>query len=131
EVGFHLPETYFQHAFEAWKKMRSEKNFNPDQYRESEQDGRSHIRAQLLWDFFSLLNHDLAGIGQPSRDSYIFIKEKRYEEASNQVLEELDKLASLLSQDPTKDELVAFYHRCKTLKLEAVEKDPYSFVFSK
>ncbi|MCK4776173.1 MAG: hypothetical protein KAT30_15365, partial [Candidatus Krumholzibacteria bacterium] len=32
KVGFHLPGEYFEYAFEAWKKMRKDKNFNPDQY---------------------------------------------------------------------------------------------------
>jgi hypothetical protein len=35
-----------------------------------------------------------------------------------------------LSRGPTRDELVAFYCSSKTLKLEAAEKDPYSFVYA-
>jgi hypothetical protein len=129
EVGFHLPKKHFEYAYEAWKKMRSDKNFNPDQYFEEPQDGRSHIRSQLLWDFFSLLNHDLAGYSTPKRSTYQFVKQKKYEDTSKEELEELDKLADLLSREPTRDELVAFYKSSKTLKLEAAEKDPYSFVY--
>ena len=42
----------------------------------------------------------------------------------------LDALADLLSKNPTKEELVRFYHKSKTLKVGAAEKDPYSFVYS-
>ena len=58
-----------------------------------------------------------------------FIKRKTYEDTSTQELEELDRLADLLSQDPSKEELVSFYRESATLRLEAAEKDPYSFVF--
>ncbi|MFX0093563.1 MAG: hypothetical protein ACFFBD_17560 [Candidatus Hodarchaeota archaeon] len=131
DVGFHLPRKHYEYAFEAWKKMRNSDNFNPEQYAEEPQDGRSHIRSQLLWNFFSLLNHDIAGHDQLSRDSWTFIKKKKYEEISTQELGELDMLASLLSQEPTKDELVEFYQRCTTLRIASAEMDPYSFVFSK
>lgn len=130
EVGFHLPKHHFEYAHEAWKKMRNDRNFNPDQYFEDTQDGRSHIRSQLLWDFYSLLNHDLAGYGAPTRSTYGFVKQKRYEETSEEELEELDRLAVLLSKQPGKDEVIAFYHNCKILRLKAVEKDPYSFVYA-
>lgn len=129
EVGYHLPNEHFEYAFESWQKMRNNENFNPDQYREDEQDGPSHIRAQLLWDFYNLLNHDLAGFDQTTQDAYKFVKEKTFEELTNQELEELDKLADLLSREPTKDELVEFYFKNTTLRLEAAEIDPYSFVF--
>ncbi|MGD2086088.1 MAG: hypothetical protein PVH61_07890 [Candidatus Aminicenantes bacterium] len=131
DVGFHLPKKHFEYACEAWKKMRRNDHFNPDQYAEGQKDGRSHIRTYLLWDFYSLLNHDIAGYDQQSRSSLQFINERKYEEISTLELEELDMLANLLAQDPTKDEIAAFYRRCKTLRLESVEKDPYSFVFSK
>ncbi len=129
EVGYHLSDRHFEYAYEAWKRMRGDANFNPDQYREDEQDGPSHIRAQLLWDFYSLLNHDLAGYGEPTRDAFEFIKERSYSDVSDEELSELDALAVLLSKDPIRDELVSFYLRSKTLKLEAAEKDPYSFVY--
>ena len=60
-----------------------------------------------------------------------FIKRKTYADTSPEELEELDMLANLLSQNPTKDELVKFYKNSKTLRIEQAEKDPYSFVFTK
>jgi len=35
------------------------------------------------------------------------------------------------SGDPTKKDLVAFYHSAETLKIKSAEEDPYSFVFKK
>lgn len=131
EVGYHLTDKHFEYAFEAWKRMRRNDNFNPDQHREDEQDGPSHIRAQLLWDFYTLLNHDLAGLGEPTNDVYEFVKEKVYAEVSEKELLELDELADLLSQNPTRKALVAFYRNSKALRIEAAERDPYSFVYSK
>ncbi|MFW9916369.1 MAG: hypothetical protein ACFFGZ_12250 [Candidatus Thorarchaeota archaeon] len=127
-VGYHLPRDHYELAFEAWMKMRTSDDFNPDQYAEEQQDGRSHIRSQLLWDFFSLLNHDLAGYDQPTREAYIFLKETKFEEISNQELEELDNLAHLLSKPHSKDDLVEFYYQCAKIRLESAEKDEYSFV---
>jgi hypothetical protein len=130
-VGFFLPKKHYEFAFEAWQKMRSTEDFNPYQYAEEPQDGRSHIRSQMLLDFYCLLNHDMAGFDDQSGDVMKFIKRKRYEDASTDELKELDALAELLAQCPTTDELVEFYRRSKTLRLEAAEKDPYSFVYSK
>lgn len=129
DVGFYLPGKHFEYAFEAWKKMRNNENFNPDQYLEDPQDGRSHIRSQLLWDFYSLLNHDIAGFSTPKRSTYKFVKQKKFKETSADELKELDNLAELLSKNPSVAELVSFYRNSKTLKLEAAELDPYSFVF--
>jgi nicotinic acid phosphoribosyltransferase len=129
DVGFHLPAEHYQYAFEAWKKMRSTEDFNPDQYQEYPQDGRSHIRSSLLLDFYNLLNHDMAGFDDQTGEVMGFIKRKANEEASTQELAELDALAELLSQDPTKEELIAFYQESTALRLEAAEKDPYSLVF--
>jgi hypothetical protein len=111
--------------------MRSTKDFNPDQYQEYPQDGRSHIRSQLLLDFFCLLNHDMAGFDDQSGDVMEFIKRKAYTDTSPEELEELDMLADLLALNPTKDELVTFYRNSKTLQFEGAEKDPHSFVFRK
>ena len=129
KVGFHLPEKYFEYAFEAWKKMRKDKNFNPDQYKEWPLDGRSHIRQQLLMDFFNLLNHDVAGEDPPTPDENAVIKEKKYEDLTPQELDELDALADLIASDPGKIELVTFYRESKTLRLKGAERDVYSFVF--
>jgi hypothetical protein len=129
EVGFHVPSKYFEYAFEAWKKMRKNKNFDPDQYKEWPLDGRSHIRQQLLMDFFNLLNHDVAGEDLPTPDEKAFIKEREYEELTPLELQELDALADLLGSDPSKIELVTFYRKSQTLRLEGAEQDIYSFVF--
>ena len=130
DVGFHLPAEHYQFAFEAWKRMRSTEDFDPDQYQEYPQDGRSHIRSSLLLDFYNLLNHEMAGFDDQAGKVMEFIKRKAYEEASTQELEELDALAELLSQNPTKEELITFYKESTTLRIEAAEKDPYSFVFN-
>ena len=128
DVGFHFPEEHFQYAYEAWYKMRSPSGFISSQYIEEPQDGRSHIRSQLLWDFYSLLNYDIAGLAEPTRDAMRFIRQRRYEELSAMELNELDLLAHLLAQDPDKDALVKFYHNSSTLRLSDAENDPYSFV---
>jgi hypothetical protein len=130
EVGYQLPEKHFEYAWEAWQKMRKGDGFNPDQYAEEPQDGRSHIRSQMLWDYFSLLNHDIAGYDEPTQEALHLIKKRTYDELSPLELEELDMLAALLSRGPTVEELVSFYRQSTTLRLENVEKDPYSFVFS-
>lgn len=138
DVGFNLPRRYFEYAFESWKKMRTGGDFNPDQYAESPQDGRSHIRSQLLWDFYSLLNHDIAGFdvtAWPKTDSttaeraaYAFLKERTYEELSARELEELDALAELLSRDPVIEDLISFYRDSETLRIATIETDPYSYL---
>jgi hypothetical protein len=130
QVGYQLPEKHFEYAYEAWQKMRKGGDCNPDQYAEEPQDGRSHIRSQMLWDYFSLLNHDLAGYDEPTQEALHFVKERMYDELSLLELEELDRLAALLSTGPTVEELVSFYRQSTTLRLENAKKDPYSFVFS-
>jgi len=138
--NFHLPRQYFEYAFESWKKMRSARDFNADQYAEWPQDGRSHIRSQLLWDFFSLLNHAIAGYDKTSwgsqdseteeRAAYAFIKERKFEDLSDQELVQLDGLADLLEQDPGQTELVIFYRNNEAFRLKTAENDPHSFVFN-
>lgn len=130
DVDFHLPKEYFEHAWEAWQRMRSADEFNPEQYAEEPQDGRSHIRSQLLWDFFSLLNHDIAGIDDPSDTVRHFIKGQTYEGTSSQEVRELDVLASLLAQNPPVKELVALYRSSPTLRIASMEQDRYSFTRS-
>lgn len=137
DVGFHLPRRYFEHAHESWRKMRTTEDFNPDQYAEWPQDGRSHIRSQLLWDFYSLLNHDIAGYDQTAwtnedtttaeRYVYAFIKETKFEDVSSGELAELDAVAELLSEDPGVDELVAFYLDSEHLRITTIDADAYSF----
>jgi hypothetical protein len=137
EIGFHLPRRHFEYEYESWRKMRSAADFNPDQYAEWPQDGRSHIRAQLLWDFYSLLNHDIAGydktawssegVATEEREAYAFVKETKFEGVSPAELAELDALAQLLSSDPGVEDLVAFYVSSKHLRLETIGVDAYSF----
>ncbi|MDH3215508.1 MAG: hypothetical protein OEN01_04345 [Candidatus Krumholzibacteria bacterium] len=137
DVGFNLPRRHFEYAFESWKKMRNIDDFNPDQYAEWPQDGRSHIRSQLLWDFYSLLNHDIAGYDKTKwspQDSisaehrvYRFVKERTFEKLTAQEIDELDSLAELLSHDPTIDQLVDFYRKSTSLQIATIDTDPYSF----
>jgi hypothetical protein len=127
-TGFRLPSRYFEHAADAWFRMRRGSDFNPDQYFEEPQDGRSHIRSQLLWDFFNLLNHDIAGIDEPSGPSMRFIKARKYSETGADELRELDQMATLMSRNPSVRELVEFYRTSPTLGAVEAEKDPYRFV---
>lgn len=121
EVGFRLPREHWLYAWEGWQEMRAAgDDFDPDRYYEEPRDGRSHLRMQLLSDFFSLLNHDDA-------DSEL-VKGRSYAETSEWERAELDRLASLMSGEPTPDELVAFYRASATLRMVEAERDPYSFV---
>ena len=130
EVSFHLPSEHFEHAFQAWKRMRTIESFDPEQYVEERQDGRSHIRSQLLWDFYSLLNHDLAGIDDPDGETLAFVKQRTYEEASAEELAALDTLADLMATDPTLAQLSTFYFATGPLRIPSAEADPYSFVLT-
>jgi len=128
ETGFRLSPRYFERAAEAWRRMRRTPDFNPDQYFEEPQDGRSHIRSQLLWDFFSLLNHDIAGFDASSNRAMQFIKKRTYAKTPASELRELDRLALLMSRSPSVDELADFYRESPTLGVVGAEKDPYCFV---
>ena len=125
DVGFHLPSHHFEHAHEAWQRLRDD-GVDPDQYAEEPQDSRSHIRSQLLWDFFSLLNHDIAGCGDDSGPTMAFVKRQAFAETSEEEVEELDRLAELLAEDPPRDRLVALYRSSRTLRRAQIERDPYS-----
>jgi hypothetical protein len=129
DVPFFLPPRYFEPAGEAWRRMRTGASFEPDQYFEAPQDGRSHIRSQLLSDFYSLLNHDAAGLDEPSPGARDFIKGRTFSELTAEELAELDSLAELLADEPTFEELLELYLVSSTLRLEAAELDPYSFLF--
>jgi hypothetical protein len=128
-VPYVLPSRYFQRSYEAWERMRTNRSFEPDQYFEDPQDGRSHIRSQMLSDFYSLLNHDVAGLDESSPDAWEFIKGKTFTQLTEEELGELDALAEVLSKEPTFEELIEFYLASATLRFEAAEKDPYSFIF--
>jgi hypothetical protein len=126
-VGFHLPRRHFELAHEAWRRTRTGAH-DPDQYAEEPQDGRSHVRSQLLWDYYSLLNHDLAGVDAGDGADDEFVKRRAWDELSDTELEELDRLADVLSRDPPTDELVAFYRATPGLRIAGAEQDPHSFV---
>lgn len=130
DVGYEVPAEHFEYAHAAWRAMRADDAYNPERHEEEPQDGRSHIRSQLLSDFFSLLNHDLAGIAETDADAQAFIKHRTFEETSVAELAALDDLAALLSTDPSTDELVELYFATDPLRLPAAEADPYSFVFA-
>jgi hypothetical protein len=131
EVGYHLPLKHFQFACEAWKIMRTSDSFNPDQYAEYPHDGRTHIRSQLLLDFYCLLNHDMAGFKNQTGPIADFVKRKRFENLSLEELSELDTLADLLSKEPSVNDLVTFYHSSNSLQIDSAERDPFSFVYKK
>ena len=127
EVGVFLSPEYFEHAHEGWLAVRSGE-VDPDRYREDEQDGRSHARSQLLWDFFSLLNHDGAGLDDTNGRDYAFVKRQTYGETLPEELAALDELASLLAARQF-DELAGFYRSKPALRLEGAECDKHSLVF--
>jgi hypothetical protein len=126
DVGFYLAPELFEHAHEGWLRIRSG-DCEPDQYREDEQDGRSHARSQLLWDMACLLNHDGAGIDDPGGRDYAFIKGQTYDETPAAELAALDELASLLAADRV-EELADFYRATPALRLEGAERDRDSLV---
>jgi len=130
EVGYELPIEYFEYAHEAWINMRTNSEYNPEMHAEYPQDGRSHIRSQLLADFLNLLNHDISCYSNIDIPSKEFIKERTYEDLTVQELSELDKLANLLSKNPSTDELIKFYNDSKTLKIRSAQLDSFSFVSS-
>jgi hypothetical protein len=127
EVDAFLSPDHFEYAHEGWLRIRSNQ-CDPDQYREDEQDGRSHARSQLLWDFAGLLNHDGAGLDQPNGRDHAFIKRQAYEETTPAELAALDELASLLAAGRF-EQLAEFYWATPALRLEAAESDPHSVVF--
>ncbi|MFW5705383.1 MAG: hypothetical protein ACOCX8_00135 [Bacteroidota bacterium] len=129
EVGFHLPPQYFEFSYQAWLKMRDSVYYHNESYREEQQDGRSHIRSILLWDFYSLLNHDLAGVDHHKGQLYQFVKNKRYHQLSGTELAELDELARLMLENPDIKILTTFYRKSKTLRFPEIEADSYSFVY--
>jgi hypothetical protein len=128
DVDVFLSTGQFEYAHEGWLRIRSNQ-CDPDQYREDEQDGRSHARSQLLWDFASMLHHDGAGLDQPDGRDYAFIKRQTYEEASPAELAALDELASLMAAQRF-EKLPEFYWVTPTLRLEGAEHDRHSLVFS-
>jgi hypothetical protein len=127
-VGFRLPRRHFEHAHEAWLRLRADRTIDPARYAEEPQDGRSHVPSQLLWDFFSLLNHDLAAVEEPEGADYAFLKRRSFEELRDDELEALDSLAALLSLEPSAEQLVAFYRATPVLRMRSADRDPYNLV---
>lgn len=128
EVDYELSKNYFEYAHEAWLAMRSNRDYNPQMHEEYPQDGRSHIRSQLLVDFYNLLNHDLSCYSDIDLSSRQFIKERTYEELTEDEILELDALARVLSKNPSISQLVTFYNESKTLQIKSAKMDEFSFV---
>lgn len=138
EVDYHLPDAYFEFAWEAWQTI-NDPGFQNDAYSEGGLDGRSHIRYQMLLDFYSLLNHEIPGVFDDRGHSLPagetnpvlnFIR-KPCAGLSPEEINELNALAALLSRQPSVDEMLEFYERSETLKIETMLQDPYSFVSRK
>ena len=129
EVEYNLPAEYYEFSFDAWKKMRTTPNFNPDQYAEDPHDGQSHIRSFLLMDFFSLLNHEVAGRNTNFPSDTYFIKERQYSDLTSLELDELDQIADLLSKNPEPLELIELFQNLDTIKIQEITQDSYSFIY--
>jgi|SRR5580658_8806969 hypothetical protein len=128
EVPFRLPARFFEFAWEAWLRMRLEPGYQPDQHAEEPQDGRSHIRSQMLSDFYSLLNHDAAGTAEPSDSLRAFVKGRTFAELSSTELRDLDSLAWTLSGPASVDQLRRLYEHSPTLRDPVIEQDPHVLV---
>jgi hypothetical protein len=109
DVPVRLPRPHFELAEEAWRELRA--GAPPARYAEEPGKGVEHVRRQLLFDFFSLLNHDLANVDSISCGD-----------------ETYGAVADLTARDPGVDELVAFYRASPELRLASLELDPYSLV---
>ena len=135
-VDYHLPDEYFEFGYEAWHKIDNP-GFINDAYSEGDLDGKSHIRYQMLMDFYSLLNHDVPGvfddagrdITQDEKNNEIRFLKKEYSKLSQEEIKELNELANLLANNPKVQDLLDFYYKSSTLKIESIMNDPYSFVF--
>ncbi|MDJ0958152.1 MAG: transglutaminase family protein [Arenicellales bacterium] len=125
-VDRHLGPESYQYSWQAWLALK-EDGFDPERYDEDPLDGRSHIRQFLLLDFYSLLNHEGAGLYH-SKDSRSFIKERRFADLTRNEQGELDRLAHLMARNPTVMDLSSFYEKSTTLKLTSATQDKYSFV---
>jgi hypothetical protein len=100
-------------------------------------DGKTDIRYQMLMDYYSLLNHDVPGIfdedgkditGDENNSEIKFLR-KEYAALSKEEIDELDELANLLANNPTVPDLLNFYNKSSTLKIQSIMNDPYSFVY--
>lgn len=130
---YHLVDgVNFEYAWQVWQKRDS---IEEDAYAERGWSAKTHVRYQMLMDFYCLLNHEGTaifednGVQTDRNDERREFMEKDYDSLTDLEIIELDKLAELLGTHPSVDELIVFYDSTKTLKLEEVEKDNYSFVF--
>jgi len=130
DVDYELPPEHFEFAWQAWQRMRADPAYDPDRHAEEPQDGRSHIRSQLLSDFASLLNHDLAGFAEPDEETHAFVRGQSFDATAPEELADLDALADLLSTDPSVEQLADFHRTHPRLRIPAAETDSYSFAFS-
>lgn len=135
DVNYHIKEKEnFEYAWQVWKRINNE-DFAPSAYAEGDLDAKSHVRFQLLMDFYSLLNHDGPGLFDSNgkylddNDERRFLK-KAYDDLTIEEITELDNLAFLLSNNPTVDQLINFYFNNTTLKIASIETDEYSFIYS-
>lgn len=135
EVDYHIKEKEnFEYAWQVWKR-RNDEDFEESAYAERGWSARTHIRYQLLMDFYSLLNHDGPGIFESNgkqtdqNDNWRAYMEKNYDELTTDELTELDNLAELISKNPSVDQLIDFYNNCKTMKINSIEEDKYSFIY--
>jgi hypothetical protein len=82
-----------------------------------------------VWDYLSLLNHDIAGVGDDS-SSAAFVKRRSYSDVGPDEMAELDALARLLGSAPSAEDLAGFYLRSAFLIQSGAHRDPHSFVAS-
>jgi hypothetical protein len=109
DVSVRLPPAYFEHAHEAWASLRA--GAAPERYAEEPGRGVEHVCRQLLLDYFSLLNHDLADLGEVQCGDGTY-----------------DAVAEVLDADPGVDGFTAFYRARPELRVASIEADPYAFV---
>lgn len=122
----------FEYAWQVWQKRDS---IEEDAYAERGWSAKTHVKYQMLMDFYCLLNHEGTAIFEdngiqtdPNDERRKFI-EKDYDSLRNIEIMELDKLAELIGNSPSVNELVNFYKSSNTLKMEEIEKDNYSFIY--
>lgn len=124
-VPTRLPRGYFEYAWEAWRRMRHEPDYNPAQHEEAPQDGASLIRSQMLSDFYILLNHDAAGLAEPSSAVSEFVKGRPFAALSASEMRELDRLAEALAEEPSQKQLRRLSSASPTLRDSGIERDPH------
>ena len=128
EVTLFLDKEYFEYAHEAWLQIRNYPNINPDRYMEEPQDGFSHIRSQMLFDYYSLLNFESAGLMANEKELLEFIKKREFSELTDKELITLDNMAQLLSSNPSIEELISFYRQNPVIQFDVISNDLYSFI---